>query len=427
MKLINKIFSNKLAKGIILISGGTAFAQFANVIFSPIITRIYPPEQYGVLTVYTAILGMLTIAGALKYEWGIPISDDEDTAVNVLALSISIITVISTIIFMLLLFFGEQILTLLDGENLYSLRFFIPLGVFLGAIYFVFNQWALREKNFSGISRTKLAQSISQNVAMIGFGFLNFGPMGLIIGRIVGQSAGITSLSKSFFRIERLKRINVKKMIWCMKRFKNFPIFSAPSQVLNTAGVQLPVLFMTSLYGPEVVGFYGLANSIVNLPMTLIGKSVGDVFYSEAASMGRSNPGKLKKLSQKLLIRLILIGAIPLVVLFFAAPQLFTLVYGDKWYEAGVYAQIIAFLVFSRFIFTPVSRIYAVFERQKEALIVDTIRIILMLVAFGIATTFKLTPHNAIISYSIAMSLVYFITYIGSVIILNQEIKKVDN
>ena len=49
--------------------------------------------------------------------------------------------------------------------------------------------------------------------------------------------------------------------------------------------------------------------------MGIIGKSVEDVFYGEVASIGKSNPRKIKRLSRSLLKKLSIIGAIPLIVL----------------------------------------------------------------------------------------------------------------
>ncbi|HOA81738.1 MAG TPA: hypothetical protein PKK61_11865 [Defluviitaleaceae bacterium] len=169
---------------------------------------------------------------------------------------------------------------------------------------------------------------------------------------------------------------------------------------------------------------YGLANSIVNLPMILIGQSVGDVFYGEAASVGRENPKRVKDLSNKLFKRLVVIGLVPLLVLLFFGPFLFSLVFGYQWYEAGVYAKILAFLVFARFIFTPISRIFSVFERQREAFVLDLFRVVLVFVAFGISSFLGFSSYGAVGLYSIAMSIVYLVTYLLAQKILNDEIKK---
>lgn len=428
MKL-KKLFQSSFVKSVAMITGGTAIAQLMSALFSPIITRLYSPEEYGVLSVYTSILGLIVIIASLKFEWGIPIAEDDEKAVNVMALCFFVLIIFVILVFLIFLFFGEPILTLLDASSLLNYRYLIAVGVFLGGAYNILLQWAYRNKDFKSIANTKLAQSITGNGVKVGLGFLHVGPIGLIVGQILHQGAGLGTLSRSFSKnnIHLVKKINKNDIFWGSKRYKNFPIFSAPAQFLNTAGLQLPVFFITSLYGSQILGFYGLANSIVNLPMALIGNSVADVLYGEAASVGRSNPKRIKDLSNKLFKSLLLIGLIPLFILLFFGPFLFSFVFGSQWYEAGVYARILAFLVFARFIFTPISRIYFVFERQKEALLLDLFRVILVFASFMTAKFLGLSSYGAVILYSIAMSIVYLVTYLLAQRILNQEIKKKEN
>lgn len=417
---------NKFLKGTLLITGGTAFAQFINVILSPIITRIYTPEEYGILTVYISAVSIITITGSLMYELAIPIAEDEDSTVNLIALCILILFLLSTILSILLVIWGNTILSIFNVETLLEYRLLIPIGLFFTGLYTVFIQYAYRKQNFNTISKTKGYQSLAQGIIQIGYPFILSGPVGLIIGRIIGQSAGALSLAKplllNFYK--NVKKVNIASMSALAKRYIRFPLYLMPSQLLNTISVYIPALFIGMLYQEEVAGLYGLANSMVNLPMTLLGTSVADVFYSEAAKIGRKNPEKLMQTSRKVFRNLFLIGLIPLFALVFFGPVLFRLVFGETWYEAGVYSKAIALMAFARFIFTPVSKIYVVFERQKESLLLNILRITLAMVVFLIAKKQMMSPFRTILSYSLSMAFVYFITFIGAQKIMNSEINK---
>lgn len=428
MLKLKKLFQSSFAKSVAMITGGTTIAQLLNALFSPIITRLYSPEEYGVLSVYTSILGLIVIIASLRYELGIPIAEDDEKAVNVMALCFFVLIIFVIVVFLIFLFFGEPILTFLDASSLVNYRYLIPIGVFLAGAYKILLQWAYRNNDFKSIANTKLAQSITGNGVKVGLGFLHVGPLGLIIGQILKEGAGLGTLSRSFSNnIHLVKKINKNDILWGAKRYQNFLIFSVPASFLNSVGSQLPVFFITSLYGSEILGFYGLSISIVNIPMNLIGSSIADVLYGEAVSVGRSNPKRIKYLSKKLFKSLLIIGLIPLLTLLFFGPFLFSFVFGSQWYEAGVYARILAFLVFTRFIFTPINRIYDAFERQKEALILDVFRVVLVFVSFLTAKFLGLSSYGAVILYSIVMSIVYFVTYLLAQRILNQEIKKKEN
>lgn len=431
MKYVNKFKKfaiSKFAASVLLVSAGTGLAQLLNILVSPIITRIYTPEDYGILTVYMALLGMLTIVSSLKYESAIAIADDDEKAINILALSIFILIIYIGLITLILALFKETFLGLFDARVLSEFIYLIPLGILFVGLYNIFSQWAFRQKDYKSYSKTKLSQSVSSNATKIALGLINLGPIGLLLGHILGTSAGITTLLVPVIKKDKglLKKIRKKEILWGAKRYIRFPKFLAPSQLLNAAGIQLPIFFITSLYGAQVIGYYGLANGIVGLPMMLIGNSVGDVFYGEAANAGKSNPQKLKELSLTLFKRLFLLGLVPLIILLLFGPFLFSLVFGNSWYEAGIYARIIAFLAFARLIFMPISRVFEVFEKQKEALLLDIFRTFIVLLVFVLAIILSLDSYWAIALYTVVMSLVYMITFIVSQKIINDQIQKIE-
>ncbi|MED3736774.1 oligosaccharide flippase family protein [Virgibacillus pantothenticus] len=419
MKLFNKISNNNFTKSVLLVSGGTAFAQLLNTVLSPVISRIYLPEEYGVLTLYTSILGFLTIISSLKYEHGIAIADNDKKAINVLTLSLIILFIFVSLI--TLIFVLIKVINL-DFNFKYS--FLIPIGIFTTGLYRIFMQWSFRKKNFKSISKTKVSQSIFSNITKISLGILNFSSVGLILGNIIGGSAGIRTLSSQLRKSERnlFKSVNKKRIIWSAKRYVNFPIFLAPSQLLNAAGIHVPIFFLTFMYGNQMLGFYGLANTLVNIPTLLVGNSVGDVFYGEAANIGKKEPERLKKLSIVLFKKLLLIGIIPLIVVILFGPYFFSIVFGSNWHEAGIYARILSFMVFTRLIFMPISRVFEVYEKQKEALYLDMLRFTLVLLVFIFSILMSLNPYWTVSLYCLVMSLIYFLTFFLAQRIINKEI-----
>ena len=429
MKLIKMLkksrsSNNPIIKSILILSGGTASAQIINIIFTPIITRLYSPEDMGTLTLFMSILVMFSIMGSLKYELGIPLANNDKKAINIVALCISILVVFVGLITIFISFFGDTLLGLFSATALIKYQYFIPFGILFTGLYAILTQWAFRKKNYIKLSKTKFTQSIGQNFIKILMGIFSFGPIGLILGNIIGQSAGISLLASTFKGKDKhlIKKINKKTMYWCAKRYINFPKYTATSHLLNSAGLQLPVFITSYLYGSSVTGYYGLAAAMVNIPMQLIGLSIADVFYAEAASFGRNNPQKLKLLVNKILVKTILIGLLPFIILLLFGPFLFSFIFGDIWYEAGVYARIIALLVFARLVFTPISRVFTVYERQKEELALDVIRILLVIGVYVISKHFLLSSYLFILLYTIGMTLLYLLTYLWARNIINQEI-----
>jgi O-antigen/teichoic acid export membrane protein len=423
-EIYTKMFKSNFAKSIFLIAGGTAFSQAMGILFSPIITRIYPPEQYGVLTAYTSVLGILAIAASLDYQKAIPIAEDDEKAINLLALSIIILSVMVSIITMLILLYGDSFFNILDSKVLVKYKYLIPLGIFFTGMYNIVLQWSFRVRDYKSISRTKINQSITSNFLKVILGLLKIGPIGLVFGTIIGQSAGITTLGMPIIKEKKIvKKIKISQIKKVSKRYIKFPLYSAPSNYVYTAGNQLPIIFLTTLFGKSVVGLYGLANNIVQLPMNLIGMSVSQVFYSEAANIGKSNPVELKRISVKLIKKLSLIALVPLITLLAFGPLLFSFVFGKQWYEAGVYARIISLMIYFQFIILPVGRILEIFERQKEGLIFNIMRLLMILIVFGISKFINLNSYQTIILYTISNSITYVALLFIVNLIFNYEIK----
>lgn len=429
----NKTFINSkkegsFTKNVLMITGGAIFAQGLSVLLSPIITRLYAPEEYGVLTVYIAFLGMINLLGTLSYESAIPIADDDDKAFNLLILCLVILFFLTSILFFVVNISGDFFLLVFKAEEIIKYKYFIPIGFFLTGFYTVMSQWAFRKKNFKSITITKYSQSITGNFTKIGLGWFNFGAVGLIFGSILSQSAGIVTLIKpnmDEFNI-LIKMVDYKKIKELYKRYIRFPLYTAPGLFILSVSGQLPTILMSSLYGTEIVGLYGFARSITFLPMTIVGKSVQDVFYGEVAGMGRTNPNRIKELSNKLLKKLILLAIIPMAVLIFLGPSLFVILFGESWETSGIFAQILSIEVFFHFIFHPISTVFSVFEKQKTSFVLYIFRLVLVLGAFALAKTCRLNSNVTILLYSVFMSSFELIKYLLAQRIINDAIKSME-
>ena len=411
---IKKTFKNNFAKNVLMIAGGAAFAQVISLLLSPVITRIYSPEEFSALTLFISILGVINLLGTLSYDSAIPLAENNNKAINLLSLCLIILSLISILLTIILFLYSEYFLLMLNAADLINYKYFIVIGFFMTGVYTILTQWALRLKNYKEIAKTKYSQSITGNLAKIALGLMSFGPIGLIFGQILGQSAGIIKLCTPIAKERRslLKYINVTTIWWCAKRYVRFPKYSAPTLFIISLTSQLPVFFLSAFYTPATVGYYGLALTVTFLPMGIIGKSVEDVFYGEVASIGKSNPSKIKRLSRSLLKKLSIIGAIPLIVLILIGPELFVIVFGENWYSGGVFASVLAIYAYTHFIFHPISTVFFVFEEQHLLLYLNIIKIVIVISVFYIANTLGLSAFLAILIFSIAMGSAEFCKYL---------------
>lgn len=423
----NKIANSEFTKSILYIVGGTATAQILNILFSPIITRLYLPEQYGILAIFTSIIIVLS-SSTLKYEMAIPIPEEDKDAINLIALSFFILLIFTLSLTVVLFIWGDMFLSFFDANSLGQYKYFISLGIFFVGAYEILIKWNYRRKDFKLISKTKVAQNFLGNTFKVVFGYLGFGVIGLLLGKIIRESMSILILIKQMLKKEKknLKLISYRGMLFNFIKYKDFAIYQTPGTFISRFRNQLPI-FNIALYGSSAVGLFGLANTIVKLPMNVIGHSVRNVFFAEAASIGKKNPAKLKKLSNKIIIKLVLVGFIPTIILILIGPWLFSLIFGKDWYIAGIYARILSISIYSDFVFSPVSRVFEVIERQKEKMMLDLLGLCIVFLAFAMAKYLSNSAYLAIGLYSVVMSIFHFATFLLARFYVDKEISLIEN
>lgn len=412
----NDVNHNNFFKNVLFLSGGTFSTQVIGLLVAPLITRLYLPEQYGVLTVFISILGLFAGSECLRFELAIPIAENDEDAISLIALCLIVLASFSLIIFLVFLLSGNAIFGYLSATSIPHLRVLLPIGILLNGLYQILMRWNLRILAYGRISISKFVQSIVSNLLKLFFGVLHFSGLGLIVSQLFGENTAIIILGKTIFK----KKYNPKK-IFSIKEIKklairyiNFPLFSLPSTFISGISTQIPILFLSSMFSSSVAGLFSFSLGIVSIPVTLIGGSIGDVFFAEAASIGKGNVSEIQRLSKELFKKLFLVGLIPLLCLILSGPYLFELVFGSEWSMAGEYARILSFFAFSQLLFQPLSRVYDIFDKQKELLLITILRIILVVSSFLVTKLISLDPKQSIILYVVVMIFVHGITYFNA-------------
>lgn len=405
-RILKKVLpKNQFARGVSVIIGGTAGAQILSVLAAPILTRLYSPDDFGILAVFTAVLAFFTVVSAGRYELAIPLPDNDQEAADLTMLGFSLVvftTVISAVIFLL---WPQQIAATINAPQLANYLWLIPLGVFFLGSYQVFNKWAVRQKQFTVIAKTSVYQSIG--TLAIQLGGYSLGPLSLVGGHAIGQGVGASGLA-----ISALKRPELKKVSWLgirkqARRFKEFPIFSTWTALFNTASLQFAPIMFVAMFGATVTGLYALTLRIITLPSSLIGNAVGSVFLSAAPEARRN--GSLAELVTKLHSRLAMAGALPLAILLFFGPDLFALVFGEEWRKAGVYSQWMAPWIYLQFQWSPLSMLATVLELQRQALIAQMITFIVRFGSIIISLYFGYSADNSIFIFAVVSAVVYLL------------------
>ena len=354
-------------RGVSVLAGGTAASQILLFAAAPILTRLYSPDDFGLLAIYAALLGIGGVVVSLRYQLAIPLpeSDQEAAWVALAALAGVMGTVLMSTVIVAL--FRAPIARGLGAPELGPFLWLLPVGLLALGTYQVFKYWAIRKQEFGPIARSKITQSVTAIALQLGL--FSFGPFALLLGQAAGHGAGGGRLARSARAGSgHLFRNTAIRDIWAAAvRYRRFPLYSTWGAVFNKAGGQLPPILFASLFSPAAAGIYFLTHRVLALPMQFIGRAISDVFLTRAAKA--RHDGDLPQLIKLAHNRLTYIAVPPTILLILAGPDLFALVFGSAWREAGVFARWMAPWIYLVFVTSPLTTVFSVLEKQGQEML----------------------------------------------------------
>jgi O-antigen/teichoic acid export membrane protein len=396
-------------KAVAKLSGATAIGQIVSLLASLVLTRLYTPEEFGFLAIFTALLTQLTVFTSLRYEWAIPPAQDDDEAFHLVLLCALIVLVVTLLTAVGVAVGAEKIARGVNAPRMAHYLYLLPIGVLFIGWYQIFNYWALRRKEFSLLATSKVAKSIWTSATQVVLGFLLTGPIGLLIGAVINQIAGTHSLLVYFwqdyrrqkvrFSLKRLRRAGHKHF-----RFAGICIFSS---FFNYAAIAFPPLLLSLFYTPDVVGSFSLAQRVSSLPTVLVCSAISQVYFANACELIHTNPIELKRLHTRttLLLFGISLGA---GAVFLLSRWIMPFAFGAQWQEAGIMTQYMAPMLVVTIAVSPLTTLEWLGKNQA-ILVWHTVRLALITAGFVGAHQNHLSASMAIGIFSMITGLMYIV------------------
>jgi O-antigen/teichoic acid export membrane protein len=400
---------SEFSRNVLTLMTGTTIAQAIPIAISPILTRIYTPEDFGVFALFVAITSIFGTIANGRYELAIMLPKKDEDAINIFALGFIITTFISLLLLILVLIFQDKIVDILKNEDIRGWLYFVPLAVFFAGLYNILNYFNNRKKQYKDLAKATILKSIVLAIVQLSIGFIKQGATGLISGTIISQFFANTKLLTNIIKDKVLiSKISKIKIIALAKRYKDFPKFSMLAGLTNTLSSSLTNIFISSFYGIATLGLYSLVQRVLGMPSALIGGAIGQVFFQKATKE-KQQTGRAINSFNSTIKKLIIIGVPSFTILYFIVEDLFAFVFGEKWRIAGIYAQIIMPLFLIRFISSTVSSINIIFEKQLIGLYINILLLISSLSIFVISNLFNFDFNLFLYLLTYILFIEYFI------------------
>lgn len=95
---MRRFSSSSLLRNISAVACGTAAGQVVVFAFSPLITRIYGPEAFGLQGVFLALISILSPAIALRYPMAIVVAETDGEFRHIARLAVRVAFGLSTLL-----------------------------------------------------------------------------------------------------------------------------------------------------------------------------------------------------------------------------------------------------------------------------------------------------------------------------------------
>jgi O-antigen/teichoic acid export membrane protein len=360
---------NTFQRNVFAIFSGTSIAQCISLVIAPVLSRIYSPADYGIFAIFSAIVSIIAVVAAGKYEPAIMLPENDDDAVNIVGLSVIVVLIVTVLSFVGVSIFHIIFSLFLKKQKLLWI-FFIPPTVLMVSVYQILGYWTNRKKRYNHLSVSRICVSLVTSAGSIGMGWLCFGSIGLILGYLIGHCVAtfllfLLNIKKDYRQIKYFSKNKMARMVII---YKDFPLFLLPTSLLDVFSNQLPIFIFNNLFSASIVGLYSFSNKVLNAPMSLIGGAIGQVFFQRFSEFIK-NLHYAKALLVKTWILLFIIGFIPLAIIFLFGETIFRFVFGEKWSQAGNIASILAPMWFINFVVSPTTSAYLTLRKQKIILV----------------------------------------------------------
>ncbi|WP_222614559.1 lipopolysaccharide biosynthesis protein [Xenorhabdus nematophila] len=401
---------------------GSTIAQAIPIAISPILTRLYTPEDFGVLALFTSLVTIFSVISTGRYEFAIMLPKKESNAANIAALSLGIVSIISTLILLIILLTHNKIVLFFNNPQIGPWLYFIPIAVFLTGIFNILNYYNTRLEKYKDISASNINKSITSGFLQLTIQIVKKGVTGLILGNVISLAVANFKLLKNALKTIDINQINLYKIRALAKRYIKFPKYSIWTALSNTAAYNICNITIAFLFNSATLGLYSISQRVLGTPISLIGSSISQVYFQEASSKIKEN-NELHSLFITTLKRLLLIGFPIFLFIYIFSPYLFGLFFGESWSIAGHYTAILTPFFYIRFVYVSLSTTTLITERQEIGLVCNIGLLIITLSILLITHIIKLKFETFLYIYS----LTNFFYYSFLIFILNKLTKNEKN
>lgn len=396
-----------------LLISSTTVVQGLLLLALPILTRLYSPENYSVLAVFSSIVALISVAACFRFEIAIPLQKTDEEAAAVLLVALTLSFASSLLVGLVVWRWGAEISELLRTPLLLGYLWLIPLAVWATSSSAALLVWATRKSDFKVVAVTRVQQSLSGAATQISLGLLGFTGGGLVLGQVINNALGIFKPAANLRKNYRsaFSSVGFGGMRQAMVRNRDFPKYSTFEALANSGHIQLPLILIAGIAAGPEAGYLLLAMRVMQAPLSLIGSAYSQLYVARLA--GEVKPDVISSITLETVTTLARIGSGPLLFAGIVSPVAFRVFFGEQWERAGI---IVAWMVpwcMAELLASPVSMALHRASNQRGAMALQAFGLVLRVGAVCVAS---IAAVDLAVEFYALSGFIFYATYLWVVI-----------
>jgi len=378
---------------------GTAVAQAIPLAAGPLLTRLYDPYEFGLMTSTVALALLLSVVATARYELAIVLPESDRDAQTVAGAAAVLATIVCAAA-MAFVALAEMAAPAMAGSSrLGPWIMAVPVMAWLMACGQIGNCIANRARDYPRMAAAAIAQqAVTAAIACL-LGVVSAPFNGLIAGRMAGNAAYALAFRQRLRRliVERTRTWSLPECRDVCRRYRQFPQYNLPYSLVGSFSRDFIVLALTYRHYVEAAGLYGVARMVVSAPVFFVSSTLTQVFFREASE--RIGTPIFSALVARMLRTVASAGAPLLAWLAYWGPELFGGIFGPGWRQAGVYAAALCVPASLHLLSSWTTRTFEVCQQQRTSFRLQIASDALSIVAVLLLLLAGRPPLDAVVGY----------------------------
>lgn len=409
LKVLDKFLGIPLFRNALKLSLSSVFTIGSSIAVTPILSRLFSPEEYGEWGVFSSVVVIVDCVICLSYENAIVKSQSIKELSSIICLC-SVTSIILSILTTVAFYTGKllEIPFFVNFPCVGLLFIALLLGGGKTISSFVSNRLGL----YNSLSLGGAIMGGSQALNRVVFGLVNIKP-GLILGNLLATLLSTLYLFKEL-KIKSKKNlydgVSYGKIKSVAIKYRKFPLYDAPSQLISFTLANIIIIILSLYFSMDEIGSFSMVSQLVLIPVTVLGISMQTVYLKELSNV-QYIKDEIRGLTSKVIGVCFPLSCIPTLFLILGGDLFLVYFLGEDWALTSKMSFCVSIFSIPIILSEPLLPIFKILDKQDVLFKLNVLNLLLTIVSLYIGIFFNFSILVVLIVYSVVTGICRFLMF----------------